>query len=399
MTYEAFRHRRRAAALLVSGLTALTLVLAACGGSSDDSTGTNPTTSPTGSTSSASDFSAMQADLDKYAAEVTQYSAIKPLGDVSGLKGKTVWYVPIGASVPILSAFGTGLEQAMKAVGVSVHVCDGKFLPTSMATCLGEAVTQGADGVVTGYIDYKLIPNSFDALVSHHIPVLIAGESPDTGKPQSAQLAFNDTTDTINVAEKLSAESVIVDSGGKANILFLGVVDSPSTQAGAAYVKSYVAQNCPGCKFTEIDYNTASINKVPSQVSAALIAHPDTYYVVDELDAAGQGTIQGIQSAGYTNKVKLAGANGDLDALQRIKDKNVQFVDVGVSPIYLGWQFGDGILRMLSGQVPVSSLGAVRLFNASNVGSLDLSPEAYSTNAWYGSDDFKQTFLSAWGVS
>lgn len=34
----------------------------------------------------------------------------------------------------------------------------------------------------------------------------------------------------------------------------------------------------------------------------------------------------------------------------------------------------------------------------STVQGLSLTPGAYTTNAWYGSDAFQQTFLSAWGV-
>ena len=85
--------------------------------------------------------------------------------------------------------------------------------------------------------------------------------------------------------------------------------------------------------------------------------------MVDELDAAGQYSVQGIQSAGYSNKVKLAATNGSLDSLQRINAGTVQFVDVGTSPSYEGWQFADGILQMLAGRTPTFTAGIVRVFN------------------------------------
>jgi ribose transport system substrate-binding protein len=160
-----------------------------------------------------------------------------------------------------------------------------------------------------------------------------------------------------------------------------------------------VAQNCSGCKFTEVDYNTAAISKLPSQVSAALISNPDTTYVVCETDLCAPNAVSGIKTAGYTNKVKLTSANGNLDSLQRIKAGDVQFSDAGVSSTYFGWQFADGILRMLSGSAPVSTVTVVRVFDNSNVGSLTLTPAAYQTNDWYGSDAYEQTFLSAWGAS
>lgn len=415
MGYQ-FRHRRFGAkATLTAGIAAVLLTATACS-SSGDSTGKSSTpaggapgtsSSATGSTATTSSatsggsasLEAMQADLAKFTDEVSSTPDLKPVTGLSKLKGKTVWYIPIGSAVPILNAFGIGMQGALDKLGMKLHTCDGKFLPTTMASCINQAATQGADGVVTGYIDYQLVPTAFDNLVSHKIPVLVAGEAPSGGKTDSPALAFDDTTPTINLQQKLMAESVIVDSKGKAKVLYLGVTDSPQLKAGAAYSKAFFKDNCPDCTFTEVDYNTASLNKLPSQVSSALISHPDTTYVAAEVDAAGQGAVSGIQTAGFTNKVKFAATGGALDALQRIKAGGVSFVDAGTSAIYFGWQFTDGIVRMMVGGLPVNGLGVVRVFTKDNVGSLSLTPADYASHAWYGSNDFQQSFLTAWGVS
>lgn len=411
MTYVSTRRSHSARALLVATTAAVALTATACGGSSSQGTASAggsasapaPAPSATSAASSSgsgdSSMAALQADIAKFTGQVATYSAIKPVSGVSALKGKTVWYIPIGSAVPILNGFGVGMQGALAKLGMKSHVCDGKFLPTNIASCLNQAATQGADGVVTGYVDYTLVPNAFDNLVAKKIPVLIAGEAPNGGKTSSPALAFDDTSPSINLLQRLNDESVIVDSGGKAKILFVGVTDSPQTKGAAAYSKSFFAQSCPGCTYNEIDYNTASLNKVPSQISSALISHPDTNYVVVELDAAGAAAKSGIQTAGFTNKVKLASTNGGLDSLQRIKAGQVQFVDAGTSPTYLGWTFTDGIIRMMLGGLPVDELGVARLFTKDNVGGLTLTPDAYATNAWYGSDDYQKTFLSAWGVS
>jgi ABC-type sugar transport system substrate-binding protein len=394
MTHQIRASRTPIRPLLVGAVALAMLALSACGSSS-----TNAGTSGGGGTTSSTAISSAQADLAKFTAEVSSYSAIKPVSGLSALKGETVWYVPLGSAVPILNSFGVGMKGALAKLGITLHVCDGKFLPTTVAACLNQAQTQGADGVVTGYVDYKLVPTAFENLVSHHIPVLVAGEASDSGKADSPGLAFDDTTPSIEDLQRLAAESVIVDSNGKANVLFVGVTDSPQTLAGAAYSKKFFADNCPGCTFTEIDYNTASLAKVPSQVSAALISHPDTKYVLVELDAAAASAVSGIQSAGFTNKVKLASTNGGLDSMQRIKAGQVQFVDVGLSATYLGWQFVDGVVRMMVGQLPVAEPGVMRVFDKSNVGDLTLTPEAYASNDWYGSDGYEQAFMTAWGVS
>lgn len=420
MWYQSRPHRPGTKTKIAVVVAAVALTVTACSSSSSGGGSTTsappaagssgaPSSSAASSASSgtsapaaggALSLAAMQADLAKFTGEVSSTAALKPVaGGVSKLKGKTVWYIPIGSAVPILNAFGVGMKGALDKLGIKLQVCDGKFLPTTMASCINQAATQGADGVVTGYIDYQLVPTAFDNLVAHKIPVLIAGEAPDGGKTSSPALAFDDTSPTINALQRLMNESVIVDSKGKAKVLFIGVTDSPQLKGAAAYSKKFYADNCPGCTFTEIDYNTASLNKLPSQVTSALIAHPDTTYVAAEVDAAGAGAVSGIQTAGFSNKVKFASTNGALDALQRIKSGSGQYVDVGTGGIYLGWQFADGIVRMMTGALPVNGFGVVRVFTKENVANLTLTPAAYATNAWYGSDDFQKTFLTAWGVS
>jgi ribose transport system substrate-binding protein len=381
--------------MLVAGTAVIALLATACG--SSGSTTTSPTGS-SGSTSSAS-LDKIQSELATYTSAVSKYAAVAPVSGVSALKGKTVWYIPIGSAIPTLAAIGTAMQTALGKAGITMHTCDGKLLPTDIATCLSQAASQGADGVVTAFIDYTLVPNAFDNLAAHHIPVLIAGEQPDGGKTSTSQLGFYSTRATDDLTQKLSMESIISDSNGSAKILYVGVTDSPETEQEAAYAKSFVEQNCPGCKFTEVDYNTAAISKLPSQVSASLISNPDTTYVACETDLCAPNAVSGIKTAGYANKVKLTSANGNLDSLQRIGAGDVQFSDVGVSSTYFGWQFTDGLLRMLTGKPAISTVTVVRAFNKDNVGDLTLTPAAYSTNAWYGSDAYEQTFLSAWGVS
>ncbi|MCX4903842.1 substrate-binding domain-containing protein [Streptomyces sp. NBC_00878] len=386
---------RRLRILLLAGAAAMALMLSGCS-SSDAKQGSDRP----GGTSDAHGLTIdeMKAEIAKHTGMVSSYPAQKQVSGVEKLRGKTIWYVPVGATAPILNTFGDGIKAAFDKLGITFHMCDGEFLPTTMASCLNEAASRGADGVVTGYIDYALIPNAFDNLVAQNIPVLIAGAQPSRGKTNSPELAFYDTTPTINVLQKLSSEAVIVDSGGKAKVLYIGVTDSPQTKAMAAYAKQFFADNCPDCRFTEIDYNTASLKRLPSQVSSALISHPDTDYVVTSVDTGVPGALTGIQAAGFTNKVKISSANGDLAALQRIKAGQVQFNDVGTSPVYFGWQFADGIIRMMVGQKPDEGPGIVRVFNKDNVGDLSLTPAAYATNQWYGQDTFENTFLSAWGV-
>jgi ribose transport system substrate-binding protein len=396
MPQKAYQHRSLVRWRLAACLAVAAIGTAACGGTSSSSSSDPSSSSASASSSTSGVSSAISAELTKYSAPATTYPAVAPVSGVSALKGKTVWWVPIGASIPTLAAVGNAMQSALAHEGIKLQTCDGKLLPTTIASCLSEAASQGASGVVTGFVDYQLVPTAFNNLVAHHIPVLVAGESPDGGKTSTAQLGFYPTRPADDLMQKLDLESVIANSGGKAHILYVGVTDSPETKQEAAYAKTFTAQGCPGCSFTEIDYNTAAINKLSSAVSAALVSNPNTNYVVCEVDACSPLAVAGIETAGYKTKVKLASSNGNLDSLQRIKAGNVQFTDTGVSATYFGWQFADGIIRMLTGTPPVPTLTVERVFTKDNVSGLSLTPAAYATMAWYGSNAFEQKFLAAW---
>ena len=90
--------------------------------------------------------------------------------------------------------------------------------------------------MVTGFVDYQLVPTAFNNLVAHHIPVLVAGETPDGGKTSTAQLGFYPARPADDLMQKLDLESVpspIV--AAKHHILYVGVTDSPETKQEAAY--------------------------------------------------------------------------------------------------------------------------------------------------------------------
>lgn len=394
MRHLSARPRLRTSAMACAAVV-VALVATACGASSSD-TGSSQT--PTDSGGSSTAVSAAQAELAKYSEATTTYPDVSKVDGVAALKGKSVWYVPFGSAVPILAAYGDAMKEALAAAGVELHVCDGKFLPTEITSCLSQAVTQGADAVVTGYVDYTLVPTAFDNLVSHNIPVLLAGTSPQAGKTSDAKLAFFDAMPTLELEGKLSVDAIVADSGGTAKILYVGVAEPDQLVQASAAIKDNVSTNCPGCSLTAIDYIATGIQKLPSQVSAALIANPDVNYVLTEVDAAAGPAISGIQAANRSGDIKVVSANGQLDALQRLAAGGDQTVDVGASPAYDGWSFADGIVRMMTGSAPEQRVGLVRVFTPDNVSGLTLTPAAYVTNDWYGSDAYKQGFKTAWGI-
>jgi ABC-type sugar transport system substrate-binding protein len=317
-------------------------------------------------------------------------------GGAASLKGKTVWYVSIGQAVPIVAAFGNGMQKALAHLGVKTHVCDGRLLPTTIASCLNQAATQGASAVVTSYIDYKMVPTAMNNLVAHKIPVLVAGEANDAGSAAGKLLGFYNTNVGVNQLARIAVDAAVADSKNKAQILYIGAVDSPALVTLNSDAAAEAHAKCPSCAFHGLTYITPDIPKVPSEISAALIKYPKTNYVVVGEDTAYQAVVQGINAAGYGNKVKVTSVDGSLAPLQSMKSGKLLIDDVGISSTYLGWGFADGIVRMMRGQAPVSYVGGIRVFNKKNVAGLKLTPAAYASNQWYGAPSFENAFVKAW---
>jgi ribose transport system substrate-binding protein len=372
-------------------------VLAGCGSSSaSHSASAGGGGSPGQAAGSSSGVAAAAAAVAKLTGPVTSYPPVAPVKGTPSLRGKTVWYVPIGQSVPIVAAMGAAMQSALNHLGITTHVCDGQLLPTTIASCLNQAVTQGANAVVTSYVDYKMVPTAINNVVAHKIPVLVAGEANDAGSAAGKLLGFYNTNPTVNKLAGLAIDAATADSKGDAQILYIGADDSPALTQLNAQAAQDAQTSCPSCAFHGLTYLTPDLPKVPAEISSALVRYPNTNYVVIGEDTALAQVTQGINSAGYGTKLKVTSVNGGLAPLQTMKSGNLLVQDVGISPTYLGWGFADGIVRMMAGQTPTAYVGGIRVFDKQNVSSLTLTPAAYATNDWYGTPSFQSMFLNAW---
>jgi ribose transport system substrate-binding protein len=174
-----------------------------------------------------------KAEIGKCTGPATPDTKATPLAKAPDLKGKTVWFVPIGGSVPIMQVTGSGMTAALTRLGAKVHTCDGNFLPTTIAQCLNAATTGGAAAVVTGYIDYAEVPTAFDNVINHNIPVLTTGVRPSGGRTSDPKLTFFPADVNNFKAATLMSDVVIADSKGTAKALALRITDSVATREAA----------------------------------------------------------------------------------------------------------------------------------------------------------------------
>lgn len=374
---------------------ATAMVASACG----SSTGASSSASSSGNSNAG--VAQAQAVVARESRATTSFPPPGPPINVRSLRGKSVWYIPLSLSVPVFAISNGTLATALSKVGITEHSCSAQASPSGTAACINQAVGAGAGAIVTDAIPVALAANAFANAQSHHIPVLVQDQLPPTGGPGTVQGLGDDKLayQPLQAANLVEAEAywTIADSHGKANVLLEPYTDSPSTLSYDVSTQAVFQKLCPGCTVANQKIGIATASLAASQTSSALLSHQSVNYVLPEFDALLQGVGQGIQQAGFTNRVKVVTSAGDLPALQAIKAGRIS-VDAGEDFPYIGWADADQAMRMMLGKPIVKELPPLRLFTAANVGSLSLTPAAQASGEWYGSDGYMAMFEHLWGL-
>ncbi|MGX4694898.1 sugar ABC transporter substrate-binding protein [Streptomyces sp. JNUCC 63] len=385
---------RRFAALAAASATAL--LLTACGAGEKGSADAN--------TSDGTSASAGSAGTDEAKKNVAtwagapQWPDVQKLSKKVDLKGKRFTYVALGDQVPVIHGVGVGVEQALSAAGAKVNICDGRFNPTSVASCLKTAGDEKVDGVITSFIDYQMAGPAFDQLARKGVKVVVGGVAPSGGRTSDATLAFYDNTPRVFALHEAMAQSVLAQLGGSAKVVWAKLMDSTTTRTASAKGIAKFKELCPRCQIESVQFTTVDLDKLGLAISAALLANPDTNAIVVPVDTMVPSALQGIQSAGKTGKIKVFSSSSDLAGLQRVKDGR-QASDLGTPVLYEGWRFTHAMMQLLAGdEVTKGDQLVTRDFTRNNLGELTLTPREYLTDDWFGGSGYRDKFLTAWGL-
>ena len=373
------------------------LLLAGCSSVEDQKAGGGASSSA--SSSAAPEAAAAQQAVAAATQPAPAFTAPGPaVSGVTGLKGKTVYFVPATYQVPVFQALQGSLESALAKAGVKLEVCDGKSNPANMASCIQQGIDAKAGAIITGSIPEELVPNAFKSARAAKIPVVNLMTAP-AGEGDPQQIAY--LTPAYIALQGLSANWVIADSNAAANVLYIEITDTPATTIWAEQgALATYAKACPACKVTVIKANTGQFDKLPSLVTSELTKNPAISYVQTEVDFAVQPTVEGLQAANATS-AKIASMDGVLATMQMLKAGQFVHSEIGFNSDALAWYAADDALRMMAGQ-PANinvSFPYQRMFTAANIGELNLTPEGEKSGEWYGPTDYRDGFLKLWGLS
>jgi ribose transport system substrate-binding protein len=375
-------------------------MLAAC--SSSTSTASNPATSSGSPSASASSSAGMSTGVAAAEAAVEKAEAVPghpvpmaPVKGVAALKGKTVYYVPLVQQISGFVLTAAALKTALGKVGVNLQVCNGEAQPSAIAACIGQATGAGAAGIILDAIPFGMAANAITAATGKGIPVIISDQLlPTPGAMSSDKLAY-----VLGAPYQPSVDAywTIAASDGKANSIIAEETDNPTSIQGVITSEGIYKKDCPDCTIVVKGISESAAPQMASATSSFLLSDPSATYYYTEFEDSLQPALQGIQTSNRTG-INLSVAGGSVDGLGLLAHGGSVKAVVAVDQTYAGWALADEILRMATKSGPVTVNYPTRLFTKQNIGTIQVTPSAEASGAWFGSSSYQATFEKDWGV-
>ncbi len=375
---------RRGAAVAVS-LAVVTTMSACASSTADNSSGSGG--------DAASTVADVKASVAKYLEPSNTFVAPGAALDKGKLPTSgSFWYVSLSQEIPVLSIEQDALKQAAAVLGMTVNICDSKFQPAVASSCVNSAIDAGAKGIFTDSIATESIGTAVTNAAKAGIPIVALSAIGSNTKA----VTYHSNGDQLSHA--VAAQWIVADSNAKAQVLQTKVQDDPGAIDDIDSGSAPVFAKCAACKVTHVSYTAQTVPSVPSVVSTGLLRNPDVNYGFPQFDFLVPLYKAGVQTAGYTNKLKVVSTNAVLSDMQLIKSGG-QAADAGSNRNYSGWNAMDTMLRMLQG-LPVSdkSTVPVRVFDKTNIDSVKLTKEAAESGEWFGPLDYQKDFAKLWGL-
>jgi ribose transport system substrate-binding protein len=366
-------------------------VLAGCGSSGAGSTATATT-----SAGSDSGVAKAQAEVARLSAATTKYPLpTAPVAGVSGLKGRTVYYVPLVQQIPGFVVTADTMKAALAKAGLQLQVCNGQGQPSAIAACVQQATAANAAGIILDAIPYGMAQNALDSAKSKGVPIVVADQYPPDGTKNDNQVSY--VPGVVDQPTQI-AWWTIADSQGKANLIIAAEGDSPSAKQYVTNSLSVYQDNCPGCKVTVKMITATTDALLASATSSNLLSNPAATYYYTEFEDSLQPTVQGIQQSGKNGSIALSVAGGSVNGLSLLKGDSVVKAVVAVDQPYAGWALTDEALRMMTKSGPVDESFPSRLFTKQNIGSIQVTDAAQATGEWFGDGSYQAAYAQLWGL-
>ncbi|QEC48442.1 sugar ABC transporter substrate-binding protein [Baekduia soli] len=382
----------------------------ACGSSKSNSGGSSGGTSTaaaggTSTTAAGGGDSAKakaQAVIDK-AKQVPVWKVDAQPFDVTKVKGKTIFNIPVSSTVPYVAAVDKQMQKVATEQGVKWVQFANQGNPTQWAAGINQAISQKADLIILDAgNDPKLVIPALRKAKQAGVPVMVNhlyqnGEGPD---PSTASLITAYIAVPFNESGALSVNYAVAKDGcdGVKAPLIITAKEVPPSDGIVNSMQTTLKDLCPDAKakvvnVPVVDWGT----KIAPEAQSAVSSNPDTKWIFPTYDSMSIPAIQGVRQAGKAATVKIASYNGTPDVMKLIQSGDIMQADMGENIEWLAYGNMDQAFRILAG-APIVKGGLentpLRVFDDSNIA--EAAPNDFTGG--FG-DAFKTGYKKLWGVS
>jgi ribose transport system substrate-binding protein len=368
---------------LAIAAVAVLAATAACGSST---TSSSPAASNSSGSSAPAWLTTAIADTQTNSQIPTK---ILETGSVTPVKTAAIYNIGCNQSLEGCSNQAKSLQVAATALGYKFTLCDGGATPDTANKCFTNAVNAKPSVIIVNGIGSDIAAQGYAAAQQAGIPVIgqFTGNTPGSVSGVKTEVAG----DACTVEGKMVAESIIADSNGKANALFLS---TKAFNCNAQRLQGFQQEMalCTTCQSTNTDFDISTFQTaLPLQLQATLQTNPKLTYIAGTFDAIANIAADAIRTAGKTN-IKVIGFDANAPNLQLITNGDIQYADAATGASEPSWAAMDAAVRLLAGQtLPPSTPVTAFLITKSNIGQVG---QVYNGPAGYDTQ-FKQL----WGVS
>jgi ribose transport system substrate-binding protein len=370
-----------------AALAGILLFTAGCGSSSSGSDEV---------TSDGTDKAAAAQKIVDAAKEVPSSEDLGEPIDVSSLKGKTIYSIPIDSKAEFYSVG----EKAMKAVaeeaGVNFVTFPSDGTQTSYQQGIQQAINAKAGAILLNGPLAETLGPQIDAAKAAGIPVipLHLSDSQGEGTPGLDYEAFA----PFNQAAQLFTQYAIANlEGAPVHALVIEVSETGPSEGMVKTIEDTLKSEGPdGSTATVINAPVAQWStQVQGLVQSALLKDPKINAVLPIYDSIALYAAPGIAQAAGGKDIKIYSFNGTPAILKMISDGSVA-VDVAENPDWVAYVNIDVAFRAMLGVAPIpGETGPLRLIDESNVAETGNPPES---GKGFG-DTYGQAYLELWGLA
>jgi len=317
--------------------------------------------------------------------------------DISSARGKKIFYLPLLMGVPIVQTWWQGVQDAAKAAGLTAQNYDPQGQSNLIVAGMDQAINSGVDVIIVDSIASESISAQISQAVNKGIKVIVANERNDSaGGPADKKVSAGVCLDYIG-AGKLEADWVIADSGGSGSVAVFILPNAPAHLDMVQAIRTEFAAAGSGMKLVSVQQVAAADwpTRLPTLTGALLSRYPDLNYIIPVVDAMSLNIVPTLRERGKVGKVKVSTYNGTAGVEELVKSGAVG-TDIAGANIQESWAYVDQALRLLTGHPPVHEVIPNRLFDKSNIGSIDINE--VNQLHWFNISQAIAGYKKLWGV-